>query len=183
MKRNAPRCGRGAVLLVRGKLDFAGGGGGCDGGWGVHVGGGFGDAELLQDAGFVGAAPALDHFCVGVEFGDLDAAGFDLFAGGGDALEGALLGAGDGVGDGYAVVVGGEVLDGDFEVREGVAELGEEADEAFGAGALIGGGVVVLYVGREEVVELFEVAAVDGFAHFLGGCDVCFFAHGVLLGG
>ena len=137
----------------------------------------FGDADLLHDAGFVRASPALCDLAVGVELCDLDAAGLDLFASGGNALEGAVLGAGDGVGNGDAVVIGCHVLDCDLEVGEGAAELGEELDEALGAVALIGSGIVIFHAGCEDVVKLFQPAAVDGVAHFLGGCDVRLFAH------
>lgn len=132
---------------------------------------------MLEDAELVGGAPALYHFGVGVEAGDLEAAGADAAAGGGDAEELAAVGSGDGVGEGDLVVVGDQLFDIDGEVGEGGDHLLEEGDVACRAANLSGGGVVIDAVCRDDLVDFIEVVCVYGFAEELLRGDIVSFAH------
>lgn len=168
------------------KAGHLGWGSGLDGAFGggrgenrrlIEMGDRLHGTDLLQDAYLVRRSPALDDLCVRVELRDLHAADLDLLAGGGHAVEGAVLGAGDGVGEGDVILVGHHVLHGDFEVWKGRVELGEPLDEARRSRTLIVGGIMVFYAGVKHLRQPVKLMTVDDFTHLLLRADVGFFAH------
>ena len=73
------------------------------------------------------------------------------------------MGAGEGIGEGKGVSVLDDSLSGNVEVGKGGAHSGEEEAVACGTRNLTFGGVVIDAFGRDDLIEEFEFACVDGF--------------------